>query len=450
MRIGIHVGPKSTMVSLATLLAVATFAACEDGETTGPERPAAPTLQLTASADTVTATWALVSGATSYRLELRSDPDTIAKTLAGTDSQAVVTSADGLRDNATYTAILFAINEAGETESSNSPTVVTNFFMWDDYFPTSLHATGQGKQTWYNETPNRGFERFTNVAYADLSCKNCHEPSATGGCAACHDSDTPTLGAQVDATLTGPCGSCHGRQKAEALTHGYTDVHRDAGMDCMACHSLEDVHGENATFTSMLDDGAIDAECSDCHTTLASNAYHDTHSSTVDCSACHIQSVVTCYNCHFETQVQMDQKKAYGQFKDWLFLVNRDGKVHAANLQTLNYGNSTFVALAPFYSHTIARSARTCSDCHGNAAMTDWVADSVIDVVTWDAGQGKLTHVNGVIPVPPNYLTGLRFDFVDLDQPGGTVWSFLKTGADTIQILFAEPLTAQQMDKLKQ
>jgi hypothetical protein len=143
-------------------------------------------------------------------------------------------------------------------------------------------------------------------------------------------------------------------------------------------------------------------------------------------------------------------KKAYGQFKDWLFPVNYNGKVHPANYQSVKYGSNTFVAMAPFYAHTIARNARVCSDCHNNAAVQDYVADGVIDVVTWDANTSSLSHIQGVVPVPPDYLTALRFDFVDLDQPGGSVWSFLKTGADTIQMLYGTPLTAEQMQKLQQ
>jgi hypothetical protein len=108
--------------------------------------------------------------------------------------------------------------------------------------------------TRYNTDPNRGFERFTNVVYLDLSCKNCHEPSSTGAREAGHDSAEPTFGA------------------------------------------------------------------------------------TVDGSAGHTQSVVTCYNCHFETELQLDQKKAYGQFKDWLFLINNDGKVNVRNFQFVKFG----------------------------------------------------------------------------------------------------------------
>ena len=312
---------------------------------------------------------------------------------------------------------------------------------WAKYYASSLHATA-GMATWY-EKSNGGFEVFTGIPYSDLSCKTCHEPRSTGGCASCHGTATPVSGAKVDASLTGVCGHCHSRQVAEAAH--YSDVHRDAGMGCMQCHSLEDVMGDGTHYRSMLEHGAIDAKCESCHATLTQNEAHRIHQKNVDCTACHVQSVVSCYNCHFETQVQVDKKVAYGQFRDWVFLVNRNGKVHAANFQSVNYGDHTFVAVAPFYAHTIGKQARSCADCHDNAAVREYAQNGVIPVATWDSAAGKLTHATGVVPVPPDYQKALRFDFVDLDRPGGSKWSFLKSGADGMQMLFAEPLTAEQM-----
>jgi hypothetical protein len=206
----------------------------------------------------------------------------------------------------------------------------------------------------------------------------------------------------------------------------------------------------------MLDPGAIDAKCSDCHAIVSNNIYHSTHGGNIDCSACHTQSVVTCNNCHFETEVEVKKKIAYGQFKNWKFLLNRDGKVHIGNYQSVTYDGNAVVAFGPYYAHTIVRDAITgCDDCHGNAAVTDWHDDGVIDLVVWDPNKndpnGKnLTYQNGIIPVPPNFgQGGLRYDFVTLDQPGGSIWSFVKTGADIYQILYATPLTQAQMDKLK-
>ena len=443
-------------MSATLLLFMGGFTACgDDEEIVEPTAPGAP--QVTAStADTsVTVSWLQVTGASSYRTALDDGTDTLPMTPAAGEVQVVYYPADGIEDDVTYTVYVYAINDVGETPNASPPTVLTNYFPWDENFEISLHATGTGKMTWYDETPNEGFEKYTGVVYDDLSCKGCHEPATTGGCEACHDTANPTFGAQVDATLTGACGACHGRQKAEAIVHGYSDHHRDdLGYDCMDCHTLEDVMGDGNSYASMLDDGAIDASCDDCHTTLATNTAHTIHSATVDCSACHIQSVVTCYNCHFETELQLDTKKAYGQFKDWLFLVNFRGKVHAANFQSVKIGagpdGQTFIAMAPFYAHTVEASVRSCGDCHQNAAVTDYFADGVIDVVTWNAGSSSLEYMTGVIPVPPDPITAMRFDFVDLDVPGGTTWDFLETGPDTLHMVYGTPLTAAQMTKLNQ
>lgn len=443
-------GQRAAARVLALMFVGLVPAACgdDDGGTQPFPPPGAPTVTASTVADTVFVSWTRADGAITYGVTLTSGSARLKKSTSGLE--VTFTAADGLEDGVVYTVEVFAGNSEGETPATNKPTVETNFFPWDEYFATSLHATGQGKKTFYNVSPNGGFEHYTGIAYETLACKGCHEPASTGGCLACHDTENPQLGAQVDATAEGVCGNCHGRQKAE-VGKGYGDVHRDAGMGCMDCHTLGDVHGDGTQYASMLEDGAIDAKCSNCHNSVSSNSYHDMHSSTVDCTACHTQSVVTCYNCHFETEVELHTKKAYTQVKDWLFLINRNGKVHTANFQSVTHDGDAMVGMGPFYAHTVSRNARTgCSDCHGNESVTDWFDDDVIDVVVWDGAAGALTFRKGVIPVPPNYASGgMRFDFVDLDQPGGSVWSFLKTGADRIQLLYGTPLTAEQMNKLR-
>jgi hypothetical protein len=423
--------------------------------------PAAVTVEVSTSVDTVTVSWSSATSALSYRVDLVGT-STLTKNAEATATTAQFTGADGVTDGESYTVTVYAINTTGETASSNTPTATADYFPWDEYFETSLHRTGAGKQTFYNEVPNGGFEQYTNIPYQNLVCQGCHEPGFGGtvkgerGCLSCHDTDNPQLGADVDATLTGACGTCHGRQKAEAIKHGISDVHRDAGMDCMSCHTLGDVHGDGNAYVSMLDEGAIDANCGDCHTSVGNNIYHTTHMANIDCTACHTQSVVTCNNCHFETEVEAHKKVAYGQFKNWKFLLNRDGKVAIGNYQSVTYNGRSVVAFGPYYAHTIDRNAVTsCTDCHSNPNVDDWFADGVIDVVVWDetlnnANGRNLTHATGFIPVPPNYKEGgMRFDFVDLDQPDGTIWSFLKTGADIFQILYSTPLTQAQMEAIK-
>jgi hypothetical protein len=57
-----------------------------------------------------------------------------------------------------------------------------------------------------------------------------------------------------------------------------------------------------------------------------------------------------------------------------------------------------------------------------------------------------------VVPLPADYLESLKFDFATTDSETGegAVWTFLKAGADTIQILpqYVTPLSVEQMGKL--
>lgn len=181
----------------------------------------------------------------------------------------------------------------------------------------------------------------------------------------------------------------------------------------MDCHTMGDLHGDGNTYASMLDDGAIDPDCTDCHTDLASNTAHALHGDNISCSACHIQSVVTCNNCHFESEVEVHKKIAYGKFHNWKFLLNRNGKVEIGNYQSVTHNGRSVVAFGPFYAHTIAKDATTCDDCHKSAAVADWFEndDHVMDIVVWndqgtDPNGKNLTYQTGVIPVPPNFLEG--------------------------------------------
>jgi hypothetical protein len=445
-------------------LALLTACSNDDPVTETALPPSPVSVQISANVDTVTVTWTASATALSYRVELTGGSSDITETATATETSLVLTSGDGVEDGVTYSASVVAVNQGGETASSNNPTATTNFFPWDEYFATSLHRTGQGKQTFYDEVPNGGFETYVQVPYEQLACRGCHTPGlgfgtvkGERGCLSCHDTDNPTLGAKVeDASLDGVCGVCHSRQKAEAFTHGYADVHRDAGMGCMDCHTLEDVHGDGTAYASMLEDGAIDAQCSNCHVTLPSNPYHNVHSELVDCTVCHTKSVVTCNNCHIETELETGAKLAYAQFSDWNFLLNRNGKVHTGNYQSVVFQDKAIVAFGPFYAHTIVKNAVTgCGNCHGNAAVEDWFDDGVIDVVTYDESVGdpngkNLKYMKGIIPIPPNFFDGgLRYDFVTLTAVGSGQWEFLKTGADIYQMLYATPLTQEQMDKLK-
>jgi hypothetical protein len=321
----------------------------------------------------------------------------------------------------------------------------------------SLHTTRRGMETWYI-AENGGFEALTGVPYDALACKNCHRSDQPDwkepNCRDCH-----ATGEQSAPDDT--CLKCHGRQAAEINKHQLTDVHRDAGMGCVNCHDFVDIHGDGTQYDSMFDPGAIDARCEDCHDSLESNAYHDLHDETVDCSACHTQTVVSCYNCHFDSEVNGTGKVAYGQFKNWKFLLNRDGKVYPGNIQSLKYGriedgtDATFVVIAPYYSHSVAKKAVDCDDCHGSALVNEYLSTGAIQAVKWNGISQKLEHATGIIPVPPDYTTSLKFDFVDWDgvtkdQNDKPVWTFFKSTTDAFQMIeeYGAPLTNGQIQKL--
>jgi len=438
-------------------------AACEDDdEVTGPNKPGTFTITAETVRDSVKVMWNARTDTDSFKVVISSNP-TYTQWVADTATIAVFTSDDGVEDDTDYTAAVTAVNDGGETTSGNTPTVTTNFFQWDELYTTSLHFTRAGKSTFYNATPNNGYETLTGIPYASLPCQGCHRPdqaAGTNGCESCHDTATPELGAQVDASLDGVCGGCHSRQVAERQPPAnYTDAH-DAvsGGDCMYCHSMEDMHGDGTEYNSMLEDGAIDASCDDCHATVPTNNYHQSVHENVDCSTCHMQGVVSCANCHFEGQVSVPETKmARTRVVNWMLLVNRNGKVHPANVQTLEYQGETWAAMAPFYSHTIAKNAVTdCSDCHHNdniIALTSGdstlvvmaASDAVPDFGTKGTG---LIGVSGRVPVPFYYDGKLLFDFVHYDS-GTQTWSFVEQGPDGYQLLYGTPLTEAQLNAIK-
>jgi len=368
---------------------------------------------------------------------------------------------------------------------------------------TSLHGTRIGKDSWYNDSD--GFSSVVTVNYSDLPCADCHNKAvwenagqtwSEPNCLDCHESSPG------DAVADSTCLGCHSRQGTE-IALGLTDVHRDVlNMGCMDCHTQGDVHGDGEAYPTMFAPGAIDAKCLNCHdaTDLAGlNDFHDTrHMDAIDCSACHMTSSIACYNCHFdneadETGTILHAKFASAKFggpgeKAWRFLVNRviddvgTTKIFPGSMQSLmadvtssdfpgedNQG-ATFVAIGPYYSHSIQKNAITCEDCHASAALQQYVDEGQIDVVKWkpdagveiaptDMGSFGWQAPKGVIPVPPDATTALNFDFVDLSDPTAPLNAsntsssnrvLFKRGADRIHFLdeYVTPLTAEQMASL--
>lgn len=327
-------------------------------------------------------------------------------------------------------------------------------------FPTSLHAARTGKNYFYGKA-HGGFEKLTGVPMSKLPCTECHAPTLADGtkvdpktykpdCADCHK----TPGDKVaDAT----CLACHSRQGLEMKVS--TDAHHAKGLTCMSCHTKREMHGDGKRYASQLSPGAMDAKCENCHAKLVANAAHQAHGAKLDCKACHTQTVVACDSCHFDSQVAGGGRRSFQPpMANFLFLVRREGsgKVHPATMQTLTYQGRSFVVISPYSAHTIAKQARGCGDCHGNANVQSYAKTGRIAVTKWDAQASSFTTATGVIPVPPDWRTALTLDFMTYkgdatdSKTDPKAWTFLKSGADLHQMLFARPLSKEQIEKLKE
>ncbi len=333
----------------------------------------------------------------------------------------------------------------------------------------SLHYSRKGKAAWYGLT-NGGFETLTNVPYSSLKCNGCHGDSlATGvpvidslyspGCNDCHA--TFSAGGVPSPKA---CLKCHSRQGAEinyARTDTtYADVHTKKGMTCIDCHKKEELHKDATAFSTMLDPGVIEAKCQNqgCHPTInVSYTAHTVHGDKLDCTACHTKSVLTCYSCHFETELATGGKikRPIGQLRGFVMLANRSGKVYASTFMALTYKGKAFYTIAPYTSHSIVKQGRGCQECHNNAVVQQYKQTGKIILTQWDAAQKRITNTKGVIPVPPDWRQAFQFDFVtytgDSTQPtDATKWAFLKSSADLSQMLpqYADTLTSAQMAKL--
>lgn len=313
-------------------------------------------------------------------------------------------------------------------------------------FETSLHKNITGMEWFYNQPD--GFGAVSGVDFATSGCGNCHsELSEVNPCYSCHTDGvdvTPSPG-------NDKCFVCHSRQSTTFADTGAVqeeDYHiHTLNYDCSDCHKSGDLHGDGTAYNSMLEDGAIDVECDDCHGLSTVEAHSTTiqsHMDNLECQACHTQSVISCYNCHFESLLNDGIKRAYKPLSDFVFLMNNDeGKVTTASFQSVSYGDKNFYVFAPYYAHTIGtkEEARSCSDCHNNEAISELNSEGKITFTKWE--EGALVHKTGVIPLVD--FDKLEMQFLEYD---GAAWAPKAGGTVSTQIEFGTALTEDQLEAL--
>src|SRR5690606_15295532 len=102
------------------------------------------------------------------------------------------------------------------------------------------------------------------------------------------------------------------------------------------------------------------------------------------CSACHAQSVLTCYSCHFFGDPGGGPPTTHKGpvLRDFTFLARHaiTGQVHTATMLPLIWEDSTFVLITPYASHTISAEGRPCDACHYNQAMREYMETGQVTV----------------------------------------------------------------------
>ncbi|MBD3237214.1 MAG: hypothetical protein GF330_10950 [Candidatus Eisenbacteria bacterium] len=312
----------------------------------------------------------------------------------------------------------------------------------EDRFAKSLHGTDAGRRHWY-ELPD-GFGAVCELPFDDpaLGCSGCH----ADGCDACH---APASGAGADFSLetarrSDTCLQCHFRQVEErrfAEERGFPDVHLEAGMACIDCHTLEEMHGDGRAQETMHAPENPSPTCTGCHSGERLDSYpHTVHGGKLACAACHVENTLACLNCHIDTVVREKTiEDNYLSTCDWTLLVNHHGQVTTGTALTLVTGGKKFLAYAPYFTHAVQPQGRDCGECHAARGGRRVRSEEPLPMAKF--WEDALIPYNGVVPLKPDMLI-----WPYLEKEDG-LWMY-STNPDTARIQLVggcTPLDPQQI-----
>jgi len=360
---------------------------------------------------------------------------------------------------------------AASVRAQENPLIeISSKSLGEMQFVSTLHATTKGMKYWYM----RGLGNKTGVPYEDLFCVKCHArklPDGTvlKGCETCHaevkDGKVVDFSADV-ASRTETCLGCHGREKMAVMLAEAGKVPMDVhmfgiGFTCSNCHDSKEVHAMG-NYRTMRE--AVKKDCTDCHMSgyapypLGFIPEHRQHLKDLHCTACHVPTVVTCYNCHFDIAYKSYKslhhviKKAY-PVVGWVLLVNdtmRGGKVHSANMMVVVWKekNTYQVDIAPQFPHIVVEEGRTCSDCHGTPVAREIAEKHEVTLTWWDSKQGKLEWVKGAVPIVEGVK--YRLQLITFDEKTGkwTPWKTVTIDPEKVLINYGKPISARYIKDL--
>lgn len=311
------------------------------------------------------------------------------------------------------------------------------------FYFSSLHYTSKGMAYWYDKA-NGGLETITGVPYAEVGCNRCH----VGSCDACHKTETDgKLGySTARAKNQEKCLSCHAREAHMIMKidkdSNTPDVHFAAGMTCMDCHTAREMHGDGVEYNSMKQPGAMDVKCEQCHDSISGSRSHSVHAGKLDCKACHVRHVVSCNSCHFETMIK-EKKRVSLPVSGWKFLMNSEGRVTSANMQTFVVpGDKTFLIFAPQFSHSVMKNGTRCEACHATKIVKQILGENIN--LSWLEG-GREQNLKGIIPV----VSGVRYDCVYQNFDNGKWTPISNPPVPKVQYVgYGLPLTKEQLEKM--
>jgi len=257
-------------------------------------------------------------------------------------------------------------------------------------YTKSLHYTAKGIDTSFKQASGKAFGINTPkqcLACHVENCSQCHKvhkqmPNMTD-CVNCHFQSTGVNYIGYLAKMM---------KKAR-----HPDIHYKKGLECLDCHSLEEIHGNGNAYTFAGE--AVKVRCEACHfysvevrgleaklydpTILAHKLHRD-----ISCFACHADYYQTCSYCHLDTG-------EFGKMStDKLYILRYRGLLYPANVMLTSYHNKTSKSAGVVMPHTITLKARDCGDCHDN--------EKEVFLVGFD---GKLVGPPGVeLADPPSKL----------------------------------------------
>ena len=128
--------------------------------------------------------------------------------------------------------------------------------------------------------------------------------------------------------------------------------------------------------------------------------------------------------------------------KDWLLLINSEGKVTSGSAMTLVYKNKKFIAYVPYFTHSVSSEGRPCDDCHMNQAVVKMQKGQKVPVV--DFSKGKIVTWKGVVPVVQGKL---EWVFLNRTEKG---WEPVPTKEDPLVqfAAYGTALTEEQFNKM--